>query len=91
MLWIGFCLYQFGINGEELSWLFWVGMVIFTMILFASDLIANSYFVKKCGGSKWGERVAGIAVIVGSFIVPPFGILIVPFVAVFLVLMFQRG
>lgn len=83
VLWGGFLLYQFGINKEELSVIFWVMMTLFTGVLLLSDFLANSYFVKKYGGSKWGERVAVIAVIVGAFVFPPFGILLVPFVAVF--------
>lgn len=70
--------------------LFWVIIVIFTVILIVSDIIVNSYFVKKFGGSKWGERSAGIAVIVGSFIIPPFGILIIPFFTVIVVEMLQK-
>ncbi|MUV38446.1 uncharacterized protein JNUCC1_02284 [Lentibacillus sp. JNUCC-1] len=90
VLWIGFVLYHFGINGDELGFLFWSVMVVFTVILIGADIIANSYFVKKFGGSKWGERLAGVAVIVGSFIYPPFGILVVPFVVVLVVEMVQK-
>lgn len=53
------------------------------MILIA-DFLANSYFVKKYGASKWGERVAMVSLIIGSFIFPPFGLLIVPFISVFI-------
>ncbi|WP_245831010.1 DUF456 domain-containing protein [Sediminibacillus massiliensis] len=90
VLWIGFLLYFFFLNVDELSWVFWLGMIFLTVILIVSDIIANSYFVKKYGGSKWGERVAAVAVIVGSFIVPPFGIIIVPFIAVFATEMIQQ-
>lgn len=89
VLWVGFILYYFVIN-DDLSGFFWLAMVILTVILIVSDIIANSYFVKKYGGSKWGERVAAIGVIVGSFIVPPFGIIIVPFIAVIVVEMLQK-
>lgn len=65
-------------------------MVIFTVFLFVADIIANSYFVKKYGGSKWGERGAAVAVIVGSFIIPPFGIIIIPFITVFLIELLQQ-
>ncbi|WP_050181660.1 DUF456 domain-containing protein [Domibacillus robiginosus] len=85
VLWAGFGLYYVGINREELSVLFWIGMVIFTILMFLADFLANSYFVKKYGGSKWGEWTAVIAIIAGSFIIPPFGILIVPFFAVLVV------
>ncbi|MRG85848.1 DUF456 domain-containing protein [Salinibacillus xinjiangensis] len=90
VIWGGFLLYHFAINGETLSWFFWIPMVMFTIILFVADIIVNSHFVKRFGGSKWGERVAAIAVIVGSFIVPPFGIIIIPFVAVFITELIQR-
>lgn len=65
-------------------------MAVFTVILIVADMIANSYFVKKFGGSIWGERGAAIAVIIGSFIIPPFGILIVPFLTVFIIEVIQR-
>ncbi|WP_047983155.1 DUF456 domain-containing protein [Ornithinibacillus californiensis] len=90
LIWIGFLLYQFGINGEELGWVFWTLMIVFTVLLFVADILANSFFVKKFGGSKWGERGAAIAVIVGSFIMPPFGIIVIPFLAVLIIEMVQK-
>ncbi|RDW15030.1 DUF456 domain-containing protein [Oceanobacillus chungangensis] len=90
VLWGGFLLYQFFINADELNLIFWIAMGLFTVALFVADIIANSYFVKKYGGSKWGERGAAIAVIIGSFIIPPFGIIIVPFVVVFIIEMLQQ-
>ncbi|WP_010529352.1 DUF456 domain-containing protein [Lentibacillus jeotgali] len=90
VLWVGFLLYHFVINADELTWFFWIAMAVLTIILIVSDVIANSYFVKKYGGSKWGERGAAIAVIIGSFIIPPFGILIIPFVTVFLIELMQE-
>ncbi|MEQ6390557.1 DUF456 domain-containing protein [Bacillaceae bacterium S4-13-58] len=90
MLWVGFLLYAFFIGTEALSTFFWISMVILTIVLFASDIVANSYFVKKYGGTKWGERAAAIGVIVGSFVIPPFGILIVPFITVFVVELIQK-
>lgn len=90
VIWVGYLLYHFVIDRDELSLIFWISMVILTAVLIVSDIIANSYFVKKFGGSKWGERFAGIAVIVGSFIIPPFGILILPFVTVLIVEMVQK-
>ncbi|WP_053217486.1 DUF456 domain-containing protein [Virgibacillus senegalensis] len=89
MLWIGFLLYFFFMDGQ-LSMVFWLAMVVLTVILVVSDIIANSYFVKKYGGSKWGERVAAVAVIIGSFIIPPFGIILVPFAAVFVTEVIQQ-
>lgn len=90
VIWIGFLLYHFVLNPEELNNFFWIAMIVFTIILILADIIANSYFVKKYGGSKMGERGAAVAVIVGSFIFPPFGILIVPFAVVFMIEMMQK-
>ncbi|WP_409302627.1 DUF456 domain-containing protein [Peribacillus sp. SCS-155] len=81
-IWGGFAVYQFLIDSNELSLWFWISMVLLSVVLIAADIIANSYFVKKYGGSKKSETVAAIATIAGSFIFPPFGILIVPFAAV---------
>ncbi|RCW73097.1 DUF456 domain-containing protein [Saliterribacillus persicus] len=90
VLWVGFFLYQFLIAAENIGWVFWIAMVIFTGILIFADIIANSYFVKRYGGSKWGERIAAVGVIVGSFIIPPFGIILVPFVAVMVTELIQK-
>lgn len=90
VIWGGFLLYHFVLNSNELNAVFWTVMIVLTVVLIVSDIIANSYFVKKYGGSKWGERGAAIAVIIGSFIIPPFGIIIIPFAAVFIIEMIQK-
>jgi len=84
LLWIGFGLYYFLINPNEISLFFWLSMLGLTILLFIVDFIANSHFVKKSGGSKLGERVALITTIIGSFIIPPFGIIVIPFISVFI-------
>ncbi len=38
--------------------------------------------LKSMGGQKTSETIAAIATIVGSFVFPPFGIILVPFLAV---------
>lgn len=90
ILWIGFLLYHLVINNTELNSLFWIMMGVLTVILLVADVVANSYFVKKFGGSKRSEQGAGIAVIVSSFIVPPFGILFIPPLVVLAIELFQR-
>lgn len=85
MMWVGFFIYHFAINNNELSWFFWVAMATLTIITLLSDYILGSRFVKKFGGSKAGELTAAIGIILGSFFFPPFGIIILPFVAVFIV------
>lgn len=82
-IWGGFAVYKFLIDPNGLSIWFWISMAILSAVLIAADIIANSYFVKKYGGSKMSETIAAIATIVGSFILPPFGIILIPFLAVF--------
>lgn len=85
VLWVGFLIYHFFLNAAQLTWVFWVSMGVLTVLLLLADVFAGSLAVKKFGGSKLGERVATIAIIVGTFVYPPFGILILPFVAVLIV------
>ncbi|TQS76479.1 DUF456 family protein [Ornithinibacillus gellani] len=88
LLWVGFLLYHFIIG--HIGTTFWIAMIVFTIFLFGADILANRYFVKRFGGSVWGERIAAIAVIIGSFIIPPFGIIIIPFAAVLVTEMIQE-
>lgn len=85
MMWIGFFIYHFGINNQEISWFFWVAMATLTIITLVSDYVIGSRFVKKYGGSKAGELTAAISIILGSFFFPPFGTILLPLAAVFIV------
>jgi uncharacterized protein YqgC (DUF456 family) len=92
VLWAGFLIYQFGIDSHELTMSFWILQGLFTVFLFAADFIANSYFLKKYGSTKWGERVGMVSIIIGSFFIPPFGLLIIPFISVFVTeLLHKKG
>ncbi|AWC28469.1 DUF456 domain-containing protein [Bacillus cytotoxicus] len=83
-LWAGYFIYYFGINDGELTTSFWAIQIVFTIIIFIADFIANGYFLKKYGSTKWGERVGIVSIIVGSFFFPPFGLIIIPFLSVFI-------
>lgn len=52
--------------------------------------MANLHFVDKAGGSKWGTRAATLGLIIGSFVIPPFGVIIVPFVLVLITELLQK-
>lgn len=71
MLWIGFLIYQFGFHDGRLSWIFYVAMIIFTIMILVADFVMNKYFVNRFGGSKIGEYTALIGVIVGCFVFLP--------------------
>ncbi|WP_323707172.1 DUF456 domain-containing protein [Mammaliicoccus vitulinus] len=90
-LWVGYFIYHFAIDSSKLSWVFWTVMVLFTIFMILSDIIMNSYFVKKFGGSKLGETMAAVGVIIGCFVFPPFGIILVPFVLVFVTEIIQKS
>lgn len=82
VMWIGFIIYQIGFNDGRLSWIFYVAMILFILV---ADFMMNKYFVNRFGGSKVGEYTALVGVIVGCFVFPPFGIILVPLIAVFVV------
>ncbi|GAB1528982.1 MULTISPECIES: DUF456 domain-containing protein [Brevibacillus] len=93
LLWAGFLLYHFFIAdpGAGLPASFWWGMAVLSILLYGADLLTNMYFVKKYGGSKWSSVAAAVGIILGIFVFPPFGMLILPFVFVVLVeLMVQK-
>lgn len=62
-----------------LPWWFWVIEVLFVVLLFAADTIANLVGVKKFGGSKAGMWGSTIGLLIGPFVIPLAGILIGPF------------
>ncbi|MEC1180019.1 DUF456 family protein [Metasolibacillus meyeri] len=62
-----------------LPWWFWVIEVLFVVLLFVADTIANLIGVKKFGGSKAGMWGSTIGLLFGPFVIPFAGILIGPF------------
>ncbi len=84
LLWVGFLLYHFGIaeQGAGLPASFWWGMVVMSILLYGADLMTNLYFVKKYGGSRWSSLGAVIGIILGMFLFPPFGMILLPFLIV---------
>lgn len=90
LIWVGFLLYQFTIATIGLPMQFWLIALGLTIILFLADFFANKYFVGKFGGSKWSEWGAVIGVILGVFIYPPIGIIIVPFIIVLVIELIQK-
>ncbi|PLS15220.1 DUF456 domain-containing protein [Bacillus sp. M6-12] len=80
----GMLLYGVLFTFEPFNWLFWSVQIIFVLLLFAADYVANMIGVKKHGGSKaaiWGSTVG---ILVGPFIIPVVGLLIGPFVGAIL-------
>lgn len=84
LIWAGIFCYHFGINREELTWILFFILGGLTILLFLADYLANYHFVDKAGGSKWGKNMAAIGLIIGSFVLPPLGVIIIPFILVFI-------
>lgn len=75
-----FLLYGVLFSFEPLNWLFWLIQILFVILLFIADHLANLFGVKKFGGSKAGIWGSTIGLLVGPFVIPAFGILIGPFI-----------
>lgn len=90
-IWAGFLLYHFLLDNMQLTAAFFISMAVLTLLIIAADILANRYFVKKFGGSKSGEYAGAAGVIAGSFIMPPLGIILVPFITVFIAEFIQHG
>lgn len=76
----GFIVYGLFFTFSVLPWWFWLGQVLLVILLFAADTIASLVGVKAFGGTKAGMWGSTIGLLVGPFIIPFFGILILPFV-----------
>ena len=87
LLWAGFLLYHFFVAepGTGLPASFWWGMAGLSVLLYGSDLLTNMYFVKRYGGSKGSSLAAAAGIVLGIFVLPPFGMIILPFLFVVLV------
>lgn len=90
LLWVGYFIFHFLIDRSELGIWFWLIQVVFTLFIFGIDILSNRYFLKKQGSSKLSERIGMLSIIIGAFIFPPFGLLLVPFITVFFSEIYQN-
>jgi len=77
---VGFLLYGFIVNFDEMSYLFWIIQGLFIILLFAADTLSNLVGVKNFGGSKAGMWGSTIGLLIGPFVIPVAGILLGPFI-----------
>ncbi|QIC46552.1 DUF456 family protein [Lysinibacillus sphaericus] len=75
----GFLLYGLFFSFAELSWWFWIIEILFVVLLFGADTLANAFGIKKFGGSSSGMWGSTIGLLFGPFVIPVAGILIGPF------------
>ncbi|WP_416151201.1 DUF456 domain-containing protein [Salipaludibacillus sp. HK11] len=90
LLWGAIALYYFFIDGDSLSFWTWGSLLVLTILIFLADYMASMYFIKKYGASKKGMTAATVGLIIGSFVIPPIGIFIVPFILVLLTELSQQ-
>ena len=83
-VWIGVIIYQFGPFTMDLPFNFWVVLVIVTIITILSDFLANAIAVRKSGGSNVSVIAALLGLALGLIILGPIGVILGPFVAIFL-------
>jgi uncharacterized protein len=76
----GFVAYGLFFDFGNLPWWFWMIQILFVVLLFGSDALANAFGVKKFGGSRAGFWGSTIGLIVGPFVLPFIGILLGPFI-----------
>lgn len=76
----GIILYGLLFTFEPFNWVFWLIQILFVVLLFAADYVANLLGVKKYGGTKAGIWGSTIGLLAGPFIIPFFGILLGPFI-----------
>lgn len=76
----GFLVYGAFFSFAELSWWFWIIEILFVVLLFAADTVANAFGIKKFGGSNAGMWGSTIGLLIGPFVIPFAGILIGPFI-----------
>src|SRR5690625_7555092 len=87
-IWLGFIIYHFFINDMKLTLVFWVIMIVLTVILIISDFIASKYFVNTYGGSKKGEYAAMVVLIFCAFLLSVLGNIFFIFFFFFFVFLF---
>jgi uncharacterized protein YqgC (DUF456 family) len=87
----GFLLYGVFFSFAELPWWFWLIEVLFVVLLFGADMMANAFGVKKYGGSKAGIWGSTIGLLIGPIVLPFAGIILGPFLGAILAeLIFER-
>ncbi|RLQ98214.1 DUF456 domain-containing protein [Falsibacillus albus] len=75
----GYLLYGAFFSFNQFGWVFWSVQLLFTLLLFAADYLANALGIKKSGGTRAGVWGSTIGLLIGPFIIPVAGILAGPF------------
>ncbi|MFP4660920.1 MAG: DUF456 domain-containing protein [Halanaerobiales bacterium] len=90
LLWIAYLIYEISVPGKALPFSFWSGMLLLSALILSSDFLANVYFVKKHGGSRLAMLGAAVGLILGTIFMGPIGILVGPFLLVFIIAYLEK-
>ena len=90
-LWLAFFISRFFEPGIIFPMSFWMAMVLITVAIYGSDIISGSVLVKKYGGTKLDVLAIIIGLFIGPIILGPPGIILGPFLAVFLLGFWQNS
>lgn len=82
-LWVGILLARF-LLAVELPVVFWWALMVITIFTIGSDLLLNSYYINKFGGSKWTILASILGLFAGVSMMGPPGIILGPIIGVFL-------
>lgn len=90
LVWAGVAVFHFFLDAEALTWLTWGTMIFITLVILAADQLSNVLVVKRFGGGKFTTIASVIGSLVGIFVLPPWGIVLMPFVFVFALEILQK-
>ena len=90
LVWIGIALYYLFISATAISTLTWWILVILTAVIVIADQLASGLLVHRRGGSRISIVASVIGVFLGIWLLPPFGVIVIPFLLVFAIETWQR-
>ncbi|PPA71421.1 DUF456 domain-containing protein [Jeotgalibacillus proteolyticus] len=76
----GFLLYGALFTFADFNWLFWTIQILFILLLFGADYVANIFGIKRFGGSNAGMWGSTVGLLIGPFVIPVVGIIAGPFI-----------
>ena len=92
-LWLAFFIGAFLLTpSPTLPRSFWLGMTVISSFILISDYALGALFVNQFGRSRLVQIAAVVGLLLGPFLLGPAGLIVVPFLLVFIVgLLEKRG
>ena len=90
LLWLAFLLSYFTGAFAELSIYFWLVLIVITVLNLFSDLAGNIFLGKRFNISRAGKIGYFLGFIIGLIFLGPLGVIIGPFIIVFIITLIQK-